>query len=101
MRCFLRAFAALALSTLAAAAAALAPPLPPQLPFKPPPQWQPPAVVVPVPDQQAIQLRSARIRTTLAAGQAQTEVELVLFNPNGRQLEGELQFPLLEGQVVT
>lgn len=98
MRNLPRALATLILTALGAAAFALTPPLPP---FKPPPQWQPPAIVVPVPGQQAIQLRSARIRTTLAGGQAQTEVELVLFNPNPRQLEGELQFPLLQGQVVT
>jgi Ca-activated chloride channel family protein len=98
MRRLLRPMAALALTLLGAAASALSPPVPP---FKPPPTWQPPAIVVPTPGQQAIQLRSARIRTTLAGGQAQTDVELVLFNPNGRQLEGELQFPLLQGQVVT
>ncbi|TWO68690.1 DUF2135 domain-containing protein [Caenimonas sedimenti] len=98
MRRLLRPLAALALTFLGAAASALSPPPPP---FKPPTNWQPPAIVVPMPGQQAIQLRSVQIRATLAAGQAQTEVEIVLFNPNQRQLEGELQFPLLEGQVVT
>lgn len=70
--------------------------------FKPiPPDWRPPTVAVHAHQGQPIQLRAVSVRSTVAAGQAQTVVEMRLFNPNHRMLEGELQFPLLEGQVVT
>jgi Ca-activated chloride channel family protein len=46
-------------------------------------------------------LRAASVEVDLFGDQAQTRVELRLFNPNHRVLEGELQFPLQEGQVVT
>lgn len=65
-----------------------------------PPLWQPPAVVIQG-GGQPIQLKAVEIDTDVFGGQAQTRIEMRLFNPNGRVLEGELQFPLLEGQVVT
>jgi tetratricopeptide (TPR) repeat protein len=37
----------------------------------------------------------------ISGAQALTEVELVFHNPNRRVLEGELQFPLLDGQTIT
>ena len=40
------------------------------------------------------------IRTEISGSLALTSVELTFFNPNRRQLEGELQFPLLDGQNV-
>ena len=48
-----------------------------------------------------IRLDSVAVTTQVTGRLAQTSVELVFFNPNNRQLEGELQFPLLEGQEVT
>lgn len=48
-----------------------------------------------------IRLDSVSVTTEIAGRLAQTSVELVFFNPNRRQLEGELQFPLLDGQEVT
>jgi hypothetical protein len=48
-----------------------------------------------------IRLESVAITTSIAGRLAQTSVELVFFNPNARQLEGELQFPLLDGQEIT
>ena len=48
-----------------------------------------------------IRLESVAVTTNIAGRLAQTSVELVFFNPNARQLEGELQFPLLDGQEVT
>jgi Ca-activated chloride channel homolog len=88
MRCLFA--AALALASVAAHALT---PLPPH--------WRPPVIVVP-PLQQGlpIQLRAVTVRTWVAGDQARSEVEMRLFNPNSRVLEGELQFPLLEGQVV-
>ncbi len=48
-----------------------------------------------------VQLASARIDVDVAGGQAQTTIELVLRNPNGRPLEGQLAFPLQPGQEVS
>lgn len=47
-----------------------------------------------------IRLESARVEAEIAGGLAHTAIELVFRNPNGRVLEGELQFPLGEGQQV-
>lgn len=46
-------------------------------------------------------LRSVDIDTVVMGGMAQTTVEMVFFNPNARPLEGNLDFPLREGQNVT
>ncbi|MET0311670.1 MAG: VIT domain-containing protein [Burkholderiaceae bacterium] len=83
------AWPALALSTVAIPPGKIAPPL-----------WQPPAVVIQG-GGQPIQLKAVQIDTDVFGGQAQTRIEMRLFNPNARVLEGELQFPLLEGQLVT
>ncbi|MGH8028767.1 MAG: VIT domain-containing protein, partial [Arenimonas sp.] len=45
-------------------------------------------------------LQTATIEVEVAAGLAQTTLDLVFANPNGRQLEGELAFPLRPGQEV-
>nr|WP_250442715.1 VIT domain-containing protein [Lysobacter enzymogenes] len=47
-----------------------------------------------------IRLESARIDAELSGGLAHTAIELVFRNPNNRVLEGELQFPLSEGQQI-
>ena len=77
------------------------PPPPPGIKFMPPPDWRPPAIAVNHNIGQPIQLRSATVEVDVFGDQARTSVELRLFNPNPRILEGELQFPLQEGQVVT
>ncbi len=48
-----------------------------------------------------IQLRDIEIRSEVFGAYAWTRVEMRLFNPNHRQLEGELQFPLRDGQIVS
>ena len=48
-----------------------------------------------------IRLERVDVRTEIVGRQAQTRVELTLRNPNDRVLEGELQFPLGEGQTLT
>ena len=48
-----------------------------------------------------IELRRLSIGAALSGGMAETTVRMVFFNPNRRQLEGTLQFPLLDGQQVT
>ncbi|TKR33247.1 DUF2135 domain-containing protein [Luteimonas gilva] len=47
-----------------------------------------------------IRLESLEMRTAIAGGFARTTVDLVFRNPNGRQLEGELQFPLQPSQQI-
>ena len=51
--------------------------------------------------EQAIRLQSLDIRTEIRGGLAETTLRMVFFNPNQRQLEGNLQFPLLDGQQIT
>ena len=48
-----------------------------------------------------VALRSVDIDTIVMGGLAQTTVEMVFFNPNARPLEGNLDFPLRDGQSVT
>lgn len=47
-----------------------------------------------------VTLRSVRVDAEIAGSLALTQVEMVFFNPNARILEGELQFPLLDGQSI-
>ncbi|MBN6151084.1 DUF2135 domain-containing protein [Xanthomonas sp. AmX2] len=51
--------------------------------------------------ERAVQLRSASISAHAAAGLAETTVELEFFNPNARVLEGQLAFPLRDGQQIS
>ncbi len=67
----------------------LVPPLPPTPRFILPEATQP------------LQLKQVQLRTTLAGTQADTQLELVVRNPNARVLEATLEFPLAEGQGVT
>ncbi|SFK94913.1 VIT domain-containing protein [Lysobacter sp. cf310] len=48
-----------------------------------------------------IVLETAAVEVELNGGLAQTTVELSFRNPNARALEGELQFPLHEGQQIS
>ncbi|NML44609.1 DUF2135 domain-containing protein [Ramlibacter sp. G-1-2-2] len=65
-------------------------------------QVRTPPAVLRVPDARLpVELRRVSIEGSVTGLAAQTRVELEFFNPNARVLEGELQFPLLPGQVVT
>lgn len=97
---FLQAAAAACFSLQALALSPVAQP-PQGIKFMPPPDWRPPAIAVNHNVGQPIQLRAASIEVDVFGDQARSRVELRLFNPNHRVLEGELQFPLQEGQVVT
>ena len=59
-----------------------------------------PRLVVAAPAEAPVALRGVRVRTEINARCALTEVTLTFYNPNARQLEGELQFPLQAGQTV-
>lgn len=70
-------------------------------PWKQPPViWQPPRLVLPNRSDSAIQIQTVRINGDVNGRQAMTEIDMTFFNPNNRVLEGELQFPLLDGQRV-
>ena len=59
-----------------------------------------PRLVITAPAERPVALRGVAIRTEISGSLALTSVELTFFNPNARQLEGELQFPLQDGQNV-
>ncbi|MCB1565881.1 MAG: hypothetical protein KDI78_09700, partial [Xanthomonadales bacterium] len=44
-----------------------------------------------------IELQSLAVSAHLRGGLAETVVRMTFHNPNDRQLEGNLQFPLLDG----
>lgn len=48
-----------------------------------------------------IELQQVTVNAAISGGMAETRVKLVFFNPNPRQLEGNVQFPLADGQQVT
>ncbi len=62
--------------------------------------WQPPRLVLSAPAEQAMQLQAVQIRGEVSGRHALTEISMMFFNPNRRVLEGELQFPLLDGQTI-
>lgn len=67
----------------------------------PPPAQRAPRLVVAAPGERAVFLESVNIRVDVTGTIAQTEVEMTFHNPNARVLEGELDFPLLDGQTIT
>jgi tetratricopeptide (TPR) repeat protein len=67
-----------------------------------PPRIVPPLVRMAVPEAKLpIRLSRVDVQTEVLRRMAHTRIEMVFFNPNERPLEGELQFPLLDGQVVS
>jgi Vault protein inter-alpha-trypsin domain len=49
----------------------------------------------------AVRLQKVAVRAEVLGSAAHTRIEMVFYNPNERMLEGELQFPVLDGQTVT
>lgn len=64
------------------------------------PQAATPLLIAPAAEQ-PVQLQRARIEGDVQAGIAQTRITLEFHNPNRRVLEGELQFPLGDGQQIS
>ena len=86
--------ALLFVSTFASAhASAKSPPPPAQI-------WQPPRLVISSAVDTAVQIQSVRLTGEVRGRHAWTEIDMTFFNPNRRVLEGELQFPLLDGQRI-
>ncbi|HEX2748558.1 MAG TPA: VIT domain-containing protein, partial [Verrucomicrobiales bacterium] len=70
----------------------------PPPPFPPPP---PPPVVWVRPELKPMSLSAASVDIKVRGHLATTRMELAFHNPNGRVIEGELVFPLGEGQSVS
>ena len=47
-----------------------------------------------------VQLRQVQLDSHVVAGLGETRIEMEFYNPNARVLEGELAFPLADGQQV-
>ncbi len=65
--------------------------------------WQPPRLVISSPvaaENAAVQVQSVRLTGEVRGRHAWTEIDMTFYNPNRRVLEGELQFPLLDGQRI-
>ena len=78
----------------------IAPPEVPQsIPRPPLPPLLPPLIKV-AKAEQAIQLERVEIHTVIAGSMAQSTVTMVFYNPNNRVLEGNLEFPLQDGQSI-
>ena len=61
----------------------------------------PPRLVVPVaPQERPVELVALHVSAEVSGALVVTTWELVFHNPNGRDLEGQLEFPLLAGQSV-
>jgi Ca-activated chloride channel family protein len=86
------------LAVAAACAASLAAVAQPRAELAAPP-WRAPTLVVSGAEQ-PVRLRALKVDVEVAAGVAETRVQMEFFNPNSRILEGKLQFPLGPGQVV-
>jgi len=50
---------------------------------------------------QPIEIQKLDIDAAISGSTAETTVRIVFYNPNRRQLEGNLQFPLADGQQIT
>ncbi|UUZ49283.1 hypothetical protein LP420_02390 [Massilia sp. B-10] len=63
----------------------------------------PPPVRIVIDDQgaQPIEVQKLEIASAISGSMAETTVRMVFYNPNRRQLEGNLQFPLADGQQIT
>lgn len=100
---------ALALGCMSAPLLALSPVAPPSDGGRErrvaPPQVRPPVMpplrLVVADAATPISLERVKVRAEVNGTLAQTTIELTFHNPNARQLEGELQFPLAPGQTVS
>ncbi len=89
-----------ACAAFAAATTSLAQPRQHLAPSPPTTAWRPPVLQVSGAEQ-PIRLQALKVDVEVSAGVAETRVQMEFFNPNGRILEGKLQFPLASGQIVS
>jgi Ca-activated chloride channel homolog len=71
-----------------------------QIATSPPPRPLPPLIET-IKGEQPIELQSLSIQSNISGGLAETTIRMSFYNPNTRALEGNLQFPLLDGQQIT
>ena len=62
---------------------------------------RPPIQLVTPKNESAIEIQKATTKVEILGNLAETTIELTFYNPNNRQLEGTLEFPLIEGQNIT
>ena len=60
-----------------------------------------PIQIITAKNEVAIQLKNIKTQVEIINGLAETTLEMQLYNPNSRPLEGDLEFPLQEGQQIT
>ena len=68
---------------------------------EPPPRGVPPILLLTPEAVQPIRLTRVNVDVLVLGRLAKSTVEMTFHNPNARVLEGELQFPLLDGQEVS
>ncbi|MEP7156360.1 MAG: VIT domain-containing protein [Betaproteobacteria bacterium] len=62
--------------------------------------WQPPRLVISSQTDAPVQMQSVKLTGDIRGRHAWTQIDMTFYNPNRRVLEGELQFPLLDGQHI-
>lgn len=60
-----------------------------------------PTLLVTTPAERPVALQDLQIHSHIAGGVALTRIDMRFFNPGTRVLEGQLQFPLADGQHIT
>lgn len=65
-----------------------------------PPAWHGPHLLSPE-ARQPIQIARVSVQTEIVGQAARSQIEVVFKNPNAQVLEGELLFPLADGQSIT
>ena len=96
-----RPFAAVLAALFALCGAAFSANAPAQKIAAPPPErWVRPQLTVAAGADTPVRLQQVAVRSEVSGRLAVTEISLSFFNPNNRILEGELQFPLLDGQQI-
>lgn len=63
-------------------------------------RWQRPQLTIANGADLPVRLQQVAVKSEISGRLAVTEIAMTFFNPNGRILEGELQFPLLDGQQL-
>ena len=93
--------AALFAAVLAFAASAFAQITPVQKITAPPPErWVRPQLVIASGAELPVRMQQVFVKSEVSGRLAVTEIAMQFYNPNNRILEGELQFPLLDGQQI-
>jgi Flp pilus assembly protein TadD len=66
----------------------------------PPERWVRPQLVVSSGADVPVRMQQVIVKSEVSGRLAVTEIAMQFYNPNSRILEGELQFPLLDGQQI-